>query len=436
MERNMQTLTYDAAQVELLDRDLDVTRVDCKFSQVRSIERQSFRGRAARAIAGDRLGHASTTSDLSDDQLIRRAIKAARVAAPTGLSFPSVSIDSAHIDPALNEMSESDLCRLAQDIMQGMGHNRSNISIELELRRVRETVALHNTNGGQTHSSRVWLEGTAWVERHSGHDMLVMLDRFTTSRAGDSAPREFARRMARRLRWAHKPVEAQAGSQSVILSPSAFASLLQPMLMAFSGAHAFSAGVRGNPRRSGFAAKLGMQMFDPALSLYDDAILPERSICTPVDHEGTPGQCTALIKQGVVNSLYHNLVSAARAETRSTGNGWRWMIEPPRPAPTNIRIDRGKTRLSEMLKQLDHGLLIDLVGGSDSSVGLRGDFSRTIVLAYQVTHGKVTGFVRGVAMSGDLYRSLQNVEALGRDGYWSGNIFTPYIQLGGITVSA
>jgi PmbA protein len=328
------------------------------------------------------------------------------------------------------------LCDLANEVLKGIGKGQPDVSIELEVRRVRETVGLRNSSGGEAHLSRVWLEGEAWVERHSGSDVLVVLDGFTTARVKDGSHREFARRMARRLRWARKPVEPQTGRQSAIFSPTAFASLLRPMLYAFNGMHAVQASSRGSKRQSGFAGKLGQQLFDPRFSLYDDATLPGLPRSAPVDHEDTPGQRTALIEHGFVNGFYHNLVSAARAETRSTGNGWRWMIDPPLPSPTNVQIDRGENSLSDMLKHLDHGLLIDLVAASDASTGLRGDFSRTIVLAYQVRHGRVVGFVRGAGVSGDLYRSLQNLEALGRDGFWSGDIFTPYIQLGGVTITA
>ena len=78
-------------QIEFIERNLDVTRVGCKFSRVKSIERQSYRGRAARVIANGKAGHASTTDGLSDDQLIERASEMARVNVPwqgeTGMLF-------------------------------------------------------------------------------------------------------------------------------------------------------------------------------------------------------------------------------------------------------------------------------------------------------------------------------------------------------------
>jgi PmbA protein len=431
----MNTLNDGAAQVELSERILDVIRVGCKFSRVKSIERQTFHGRSARAIAGGKLGHAGNTQGLSDDELIGRAIEAAQVGAPTGLTFPGATVSSNQVDPALALLSESDLRAMAEEILIGIGQGRREVVIELEVRKVREEVRLSNSSGGQIGLSRAWLEGDAWVERHSGDEVFVVFDNFSSARV-DGAHREFARRMARRLRWADKPAQPVPGPQSVVLSPSAFASLLRPMLFRLNGMHAIEAGSRGHKRQTGFAARNGQQMFDTRFSLYDDATLPDRPYSSAVDHEGTPGQRTTLIERGVLKGYYHTLHTAAQIGARSTGNGWRSMMEPPRPTLTNVVVERGEARLADMMKGLEDGLLIDMVMSSDGSVGLRGDFSRTVALAYRVKRGRLTGYVRGVGAAGNLYRSLSQIEALGREGFWSDHISAPYIQLGGVTITA
>ena len=422
-------------QTELIERHLDVTRVGCRFSRVKAIERQTFHGRAARAIARGKLGHASTTDGLTNDQLITRAVETAHVAAPDALTFPTGQLRTERHDPALQNLSETELRDVARQMMRIIKRNQPAIAIELELRRSRETIQLRNSNGGEAEHSSTWLEGEIWVERHIGDDVLVALDNFATARL-DESYLDFARRMARRLRWAEKPIEPTPGPQRVIFSPTAFASLMQPMLWAFNGAYATSGSSRGNKRRAGFATKIGKPLFDPQFNLYDDATLPDRPYSTVVDHEGVPVKRTALIEHGVVKGFYHNLISAAQAGTVSTGNGYRDLIEPPVAASTNVCVSPGSIRLPDMLKQLDDGLLIDLIGDSDASIGLSGDFSRTIILAYQIKHGKVAGYVRGASVSGDLYKSLQKIDGLSCDGYWCGDTFAPYIQLNGVTVTA
>jgi len=242
--------------------------------------------------------------------------------------------------------------------------------------------------------------------------------------------------MARRLRWARKPVAPRSGPQSVILSPSAFASLLRPMLFRLNGMYAAPPASRNGKRQPGLGDRIGQAMFDPRFNLTDDATLPDRPYSAPVDHEGTPGQRTRLIERGVIKGFYHTLHSAAQTGDASTGNGWRLLMEPPRPTVTNVVVDRGETRLSDMLKGLGDGLLIDMVMGSDASVGLRGDFSRTVALAYQVRRGRVIGFVRGVGAAGNLYQALNPIAALGCDGFWSDHVFAPYVLINGVTVTA
>ncbi len=422
-------------QVELIERNLDVTRVGCKFSRVKSIEQQSYRGRAARVITNSKVGHASTTDGLSDDQLIQRATASAQVKVPTTLAFPSDLSTSDQAHSAVDDLTESDLRDWTRQMLGVMRQHNPHLAIELNVSRIHETIDLHNSNGGKAHLSRSWLEAETWIERHADGEVLVALDRFATTQLDDSHL-DFARRMARRFRWARQPIEPVSGPQSVLFSPSAFASLLEPMLMAFNGSFAFNNNSRGGKRRSGLSSQLGKPLFDPRFNLYDDATLPARPYSAWVDHEGTRSQCTPLISNGVVTGFYHNLISAAQAEVSSTGNGWRDMLEPPVPAPTNVRVQGGDVTLSDILKSMNDGLLIDLIGESDGSIGLTGEFSRTIVLAYQIKHGRVAGYVRGASVSGDLYHALQNIEALSCDGYWSDDIFTPYIQLGNITVLA
>ncbi len=352
-------------QTELIERNLSVTRVGCRYSRVKTIEQQTFRGRAARAIARGKVGHASTTDGLSNDRLIKRAIETAQVDVPANLIFPVTVTSEVAPDATLEHLSEFELRDLARQMMRIIKRNQPDIAIELELRRLHETMDLRNSNGGAAQFTHTWLEGEAWAERRAGDDVLVALDNFSTARLDDT-PFDFARRMARRLRWAVKPIEPTPGPQAVIFSPTAFASLLQPLLWALNGAYVLTSNSRASKRRTGFATKLGKAVFDPQFSLYDDATLPDRPHSTTVDHEGMATRRTALIEHGIVTGFYHDLVSAAQAETISTGNGYRDLIDPPAPSPTNVRVAAGQTDLSDMLKNLDDGLLIDLIGDSDS----------------------------------------------------------------------
>src|SRR5512139_3040728 len=138
-------------QVELIERNLDVTRVGCKFSRVKSIERQNYRGRAARVIANGQAGHASTTDGLTDDQLVQRASEMAHVTVPKTLSFPSEPITGTPASSAVDQLTDTDLRDWTRQMLRVMRQDNPHLAIELNVSRIKEDTALRNTNGREAH---------------------------------------------------------------------------------------------------------------------------------------------------------------------------------------------------------------------------------------------------------------------------------------------
>ena len=69
------------------------------------------------------------------------------------------------------------------------------------------------------------------------------------------------------------------------------------------------------------------------------------------DDEGTPTQSTKIIEGGVLTSYLHNLTTAKRFKTESTGNaGW---IEPD---AWNLEVGHGDSGYSEMVKEMKRGM--------------------------------------------------------------------------------
>ena len=268
-----------------------------------------------------------------------------------------------------------------------------------------------------------------WVERHRDDDVLVVFDSMKTAQL-DNSHSDLATRLAQRLTWADRLVEVQPGRMPVILSPTATATLLQPLVLALSGG-------RVRSKTSPLTGKLGQQMFDSRLTIMDDGTLANRP-GGAFDHEGVPTQRTTLIRNGVVTGFYYDLKTAAQSGASSTGNGRRDLLAPPRAQPSNIIIEPGTTRLEAMLQQAGDGLLVDLLLGASPSTALRGTFSRTVLLGYKIERGRIAGYVKGVALAGNLYEMLRDVRAIGDTGYWSGgssDICAPYLLVDGLNIA-
>src|SRR2546426_12445080 len=88
---------------------------------------------------------------------------------------------------------------------------------------------------------------------------------------------------------------------------------------------------------SPLGAKAGEQVFDPRFSLTDDPLRGGRIASRPLDDECVPSRTLALVEDGVVQQFIYDLETAARAKTRSTGNGQRGIFGKPVPARSEER---------------------------------------------------------------------------------------------------
>jgi PmbA protein len=386
--------------------------------------------RAARALTRGRLGHASSTDhETSERQLVARAVAASQHGRSVGMAFPAMHVKSRPADRKLARLTTKDIACMGEQVIAIIRQADPNASVELEVQRSHEELFLRNSTGGRAIATSGTLAMDAWIERHRDDDVLVVFDSMKTARL-DNSHCDLAVRIAQRLTWADRLVEVQPGRMPVILSPTATALLLQPLVLALAGG-------RIRSKTSPLAGKLGQQMFDSRLTIVDDETLANRP-GGAFDHEGVPTQRTTLIHNGVVTGFYYDLKTAAQSGANSTGNGRRDLLAPPRPQAGNIIIGPGTTSLDAMLQQAGNGLLVDLLLGANPSTALRGTFSRTVLLGYKIERGQIAGYVKGVALAGNLYEMLRDVRAIGDTGYWSGwssDICAPYLLVDGLNIA-
>ncbi len=419
---------YPTPASEFLHCTIETTRVGFKANRLRSVQVQEFEAQAARALDGGRLGHASTTDpEVSRTALLDRALRAARHRQPVRMAFPPTRLETAPADPTLFALSSTDLTAVGEEMMAIIRQAEPRAMVELDLRRSRERWQIHNSEGGAILTSAGQLTIEAWVERHQRDDVLVLFDTLKTARL-DGEPRRMAERIAQGLIWATHSARLRAGRLPVILSPRAVAVLLQPLILALSGA-------RVRHGSSPLAGKRGQQLFDPRLTLIDDGTLSDRPNGGGADHEGTPTQRTVLIRNGVLENFYYDLHTAALAGAVSTGNGRRELLASPRTLPTNLILSEGATSLEDMIASTDDGLLVDQLLGAGPLAALHGTFSRTIALGYRIEHGRITGCVKGAALAGNLYEMLNNLIALGNTSTWFNDLCAPYMQVAGLNVT-
>lgn len=235
---------------------------------------------------------------------------------------------------------------------------------------------------------------------------------------------EVNRRLAPRILEPARPLPA---TMATCLSPRAAATFLRPLRAALTGREAL---LGSSPLRG----KLGERVFDERLSIVDDPLAPWRPGSRPIDDDGVISRRLPLIERGRLVGFLVDLEVGARANVPSTGHGWRLPAAAPRVGFTNLRVAPGIEGLATLLTMMGRGLLIEDLEWSGGPNPLSGSLSLRAPWCYLVEGGVVQGRLEGVTLTGNAFKALSQLAAVGNDATWIGACCLPSLLLEGLTV--
>ena len=168
-------------------------------------------------------------------------------------------------------------------------------------------------------------------------------------------------------------------------------------------------------RTSLYTDRVGEQVAAPGVTLIDDATLPGYIGSLNMDDEGTPGQRTVLIEDGVLVGYMHDWISARHFDTARTGNGRRQNYHHyPVPRMTNTYLLGGEVDPEEIIRSVDKGVYCVNYSGGQVNIS-NGDFVFSTVEAYLIEGGKQTAPLKHTSLIGNGPTLLQNVTMIGSD---------------------
>lgn len=225
------------------------------------------------------------------------------------------------------------------------------------------------------------------------------------------------------------PVDS--GCYRVILKPFAMGDLLSAFAPMFSADQA-------QKGCSLLANKEGQSIASEIITLWDD---PFDSVAPRAfDGEGTPCRKKAIIENGILKTLLHNLKTAKKAGVESTGNASRRSAASAvGVSPTVFRLEPGTFSFEELLKVLENGLVISELEGLHAGVdAVSGDFSLKAA-GFLVENGAIVRPVANITIAGNFVSMMKDVIALGSDlryGMPQGGYFAaPSVLISGLSVA-
>ncbi len=158
---------------------------------------------------------------------------------------------------------------------------------------------------------------------------------------------------------------------------------------------------------------IGMQIGTECLSVIDDPTLYGYPGYRVYDDEGVRCSRTYLIKNGTLSGHLHSMATAASLDEELSGHciavGWNYT---PIVRMGNIYIEPGNKSYEELLSSIEDGLyLCDAKGGST----MGDQFAFGAQYGYEVKNGKLGKMVKCINMSGNLFKTLKEIIAVGND---------------------
>ena len=185
------------------------------------------------------------------------------------------------------------------------------------------------------------------------------------------------------------------------------------LLATFSGVFSADNAQRGLSRLQG---REGEKIAAPCVTLTDDPHRPGSASSTPFDGEGVATAPKAVIREGRLTTLLHNLKTAHKQGVTTTANASRpGYASPVGVAPTNFFFEPTDADFDAMLQKLGDGLLItDLQGMHAGANPVTGDFSLA-ARGFTVKDGRIADPVNQITVAGNFYELLMAIEAVGGD---------------------
>ena len=158
---------------------------------------------------------------------------------------------------------------------------------------------------------------------------------------------------------------------------------------------------------------LGKTFGDEALNIVDTATIPGMRGSYRYDDEGVPATRTYLIREGKLVGRLHSRETAARMNEEPTGNARAINYRhPPIVRMTNTFIEPGTASFEDIISDIKEGIYARNWYGGTTSMEM---FTFSAGEAYMIRNGRVAELLRPVVLTGNVFTTLMNIDAIGND---------------------
>jgi len=398
--------------------------VGCEDDKIERINSGIDAGAGIRVVSGDTTAYAYT-NDLSKEGLseIARVVSNASSGGQKDLSMdlrevkPTVDFTITEMPDQVSIDEKVDMVNIANKTAREFDTRIKQVSVGIA--DVIQNVVIANTQGDYVEDQRVrtrfMINTVAAADGviQTGYNAVGGFAGFELFK--EYSPDEVANEAAGRAVKMLEARPAPAGKMAVVMSGEAGGTMVHEAC-----GHGLEADLV-QKRLSVYADRKGEKVASEAVTVIDDATIKGKYGSFRFDDEGSPGQKSVLIKNGILEDYMYDRLTSIKENRASSGNGRRQSYQDkPIPRMTNTYIAPGREDPEKIVKHVKDGLLVKKMGGGQVNT-TNGDFVFDVAEGYLIKDGEIAGPVRGATLTGNGPEVLQIVDMVGSDlGYTIG----------------
>ncbi len=405
---------HGADYCEVRIEETDSTRLTWRGKSLEDIAQTSGRGGNVRALVNGGWGFVSFNDLNGLEKRVVEAVSQARAADGEGTHFADVGAHIGSVEPLL--VKDPAQIPLADKVSQMDNYNEVIWSVDgiqssdMIYGDTSRKIHLGNSDGSYIEQNRVHVIARISAQARKNGD--VQQAGFSIGSVGDYALVEGlddevldAANRAVGLLTA-KPLEG--GEWTAILDP-----VLAGVFVHEAFGHLSEADNVAENDKLQELMVLGKQFGAKHLNVVDGATIPGLRGSYSYDEEGTPATRTDLIREGELVGRLHSRETAARMGETPTGNARAIShAYPPIVRMTNTIIENGEASFEDLLEGVDKGVYVKNWYGGMTQNEM---FTFSSGEAYMIRNGRVEEAVRPVMLTGNVFTTLHNIDAIGND---------------------
>ncbi|OYD13928.1 Zn-dependent protease [candidate division WOR-3 bacterium JGI_Cruoil_03_44_89] len=410
MERLMQIARKVSDKVEIYSLDETSNSVSFENAKLKDIDSKFQSGFSLRIIKDGKVGFAFTKNLIDREEFVENALSSLKGGVEAEFDLPLTGnlpkLDT--YDPSIGSLENNtivDECNRICDILAPRTEGQINLYAGCGINRLR----LMNSNGTDLSTDYSYYYTYTAIMYPGSY---ASISREGIYKKFKKTPDACLKYVLDTYNGSAKEVSPRGGKMKVLFLPETIYVLMWRLWHATSGKSIYQ-------KESPISGKLGKQIFDSKLTIYNDPLNDRWPGARSFDDEGTPCQYFPIVENGVLKNFYYDLHYANKLNTKPTGHGFKssgWggdtITLKPNPHLNHLFIKPGDKSLSEIIRSLDRGIIVAGALGAHSGNIPNGDFSIGLCPGLYVENGEIVGYVKDAMVAGNIYEVMKNVVAI------------------------